>query len=90
MRKYEFYKTSSFLDRNLRKIDSFQADIDIAIKEGVFRLHGLKQKIVFCYYMLHMKRTIELSRKGSHISIKDYYKLTDLWFKIFMRQYRTG
>lgn len=88
MRKYDCFGTAFFLDGNLRKINSFQAKIDIAIREGVFRFHGLKQKLFFCYHMLHMKRTLELARKGEHISIKDYYKLVDLWLRIFLRTYR--
>lgn len=88
MRKYDCFGTASFLDGNLRKINSFQTKIDVAIQEGIFKFHGLRQRLSFYYHMMHMKKTIELARKGDHISLKDYYKLVDLWLKIFSRTYR--
>jgi len=88
MRKYEYLKTSSFLDKNLKSIDAAQKKLDAAIKEGIFPARGLKQRLFFIYYMLHMRRTISLARKGDHVSIADYFQLVEIWAKIFFRIYQ--
>jgi len=90
MRKYECLKTSLFLDENLKMIDLSQRDIDAKIKEGIFPAKGFKQRILWIYYMLHMKRTIELARRGGHVSLRDYYLLSELWLLVFLRKYRPG
>ncbi len=87
MRKYECLKTSLFLDENLKMIDLAQRDIDAGIKEGIFPAKALKQKLLWIYYMLHMRRTISLARRGGHVSLKDYYLLIELWFLVFLRKY---
>jgi len=90
MRKYEYLKTSSFLDKNLKSIDAAQRKIDAAIKEGVFPARGLKQRLFFIYYMLHMRRTLSLARRGGHVSLSDYFQLVEIWAKVFLRIYQTN
>jgi len=69
MRKYECIETSSFFDRNLRKINTFQDTIDIAIKEGVFRFHGLRQKLFFLLsYATHEKNARVSTKRRSYFN----------------------
>jgi len=88
MRKYDCLKTSLFLDENLKMIDLAQRDIDAGIREGIFPARGLKQRILWVYWMAHMRRTISLARQGGHVSLEDYYLLNELWFLVFLRKYR--
>lgn len=87
MRKYEYLKVSSFLDRNLKGIDKAQRKIDAGIREGLFPARGLKQRLFFIYYMFHMRRTLSLARRGGHISVTDYFQLVKIWAKVFLRIY---
>jgi len=90
MRKYDCLRTASFLDKNLKMIDLAQREIDAGIKEGIFPAKGLKQRILWIYWMAHMRRTISLARRGGHVSLADYYLLSELWLLIFLRKYRPG
>lgn len=87
-RKYECLKTSLFLARNLGIINSAQNKIDVAIEEGVFPFFGVSQKLYFYRHMLHMKRTLKLAKRGDHISLKDYFKLRNMWLQILLRIYQ--
>jgi len=90
MRKYDCLTNSSYFDQNLRAIDSHQKQTDEIVKKNGSKVYALKEKFMFVYWMLHLKKTLKLARKDGQISIKDYCVLLDLWFRVLFRIYRTA
>jgi len=90
MRKYEYLKNSSFLDRNLKGMSWGQKRWEDYAKNEFCPFMKLREKLFFYYQMMKMKKTLRLMRRGDHISSNDYLKLKDLWSKVFLRTYRTG
>jgi len=89
MRKYECLRTSLYLDRNLRKMNSVQKRFGDDIKTDFFPIISLTEKLHFYYQMIKMKRILKRAQRGNHVSPFDYFKLRDMWLKILMRKYKS-
>jgi len=88
MRKYEYLKTSLFLDRNLRSMDKGQRKWENYSKNDFCPLSKLRMKMFFYYQMVRMNEVLRRAIKGGHVSIGDYFLLTKLWLKVLFRIYR--
>ena len=88
MRKYECFGISSFLDKNLKSMNRGQKRWENYAKNEFCPLSKLRGKLFFYYQMLRMNEVLRRAVKGSHISIKDYCKLVDLWLRVLFRIYQ--
>ena len=88
MRKYEYLKTASFLDRNLRSMNKGQKEWEDYSKKEFCPLSKLKEKMFFYWQMARMNEVLRRAIKGGHVSLKDYCLLTRLWLRVLFRIYQ--
>ena len=88
MRDYDCFGISTFLDKNLKSMSRVQKKWENYVKDDFCPVSKLKGKLFFWYQMIRMNEVLRRAIKGSHISIKDYCKLVDLWLRVLFRIYR--
>lgn len=88
MRDYDCFRISSFLDKNLKSMNKGQRQWESYAKNEFYPVQKLREKLFFYYQMVRMNEVLRRAIKGSHISIKDYCKLVDLWLRVLFRIYQ--